>query len=35
VKVMQKDSSSIQLKAADGILTMPNYELYVLEKGEM
>ncbi|MED1438193.1 TIGR02677 family protein [Aeribacillus composti] len=35
VKILQKDSSSIQLKASDGILTMPNYELYVLEKGEM
>ncbi|MEK4495982.1 TIGR02677 family protein [Ureibacillus sp. FSL W8-0352] len=35
VKILQKDSSSIQLKASDGTLTMPNYELYVLEKGEM
>jgi uncharacterized protein (TIGR02677 family) len=35
VKILRKDSSSIQLKASDGTLTMPNYEFYVLEKGEM
>ncbi|KXG09116.1 hypothetical protein AT864_02581 [Anoxybacillus sp. P3H1B] len=35
VKILQKDASLIELKAADGTLTMPNYELYVLEKGEL